>query len=61
MKKSFNIQKLLCSMFKRHGTKPMHPFSLRTFQRDQEGDLKHPSLMDLISTKQNREIIFLHR
>jgi len=38
-----------------HGTKPMHPSSSRAFQRDQdqEHDLKHPGLVDLISTKQN--------
>jgi hypothetical protein len=40
-----------------HGTKPMHPSSLRAFQRHQEHDLKHPGFMDLITTKQ---ITFLH-
>ncbi len=44
-----------------HGTKPMHPFSFRAFQRDQECDLKHPSSMDLISTKQNKQTTLLHR
>ncbi len=48
-------------MSKRHGTKPMHPSSLRAFQIDQEGDLKHPGLVDLISTKQNKQTTFLHR
>ncbi len=28
---------------KHHGTKPMHPSSLRAFQRHKEQDLKHPS------------------
>jgi hypothetical protein len=32
----------------------MHPSSTRAFQREQEHDLKHPSSMDLISTKQNK-------
>jgi hypothetical protein len=57
VKKSFNIQELLHHKSKRHGTKPMHPSSLRAFQRHQEHDLKHPGLMDLITTKQ---ITFLH-
>jgi hypothetical protein len=32
---------------------PCTPSSSRAFQRDQEHDLKHLGLMDLISTKQN--------
>jgi hypothetical protein len=32
----------------------MDPFSLRAFQRHQEHDLKHPSLVDLVSMKQNK-------
>jgi len=39
---------------KRHGTKPIHPCWSRTFQRHQEHDLKHPALVDLITTKQNK-------
>jgi len=39
----------------------MHPSSLRAFQRHQEHDLKHPSLVDLITTKQNKQTTFLHR
>jgi hypothetical protein len=31
----------------------MHPSWLRAFQRQQELDLKHPGLVDLIPTKQN--------
>jgi hypothetical protein len=54
VKKSFNIQELLHHKFKCHGTKPMHPSSSRAFQRHQEHDLKHPSLVDLITTKQNK-------
>jgi len=54
MKKSFNIQELLHYKSKRRGTKPMHPSSSRAFQRDQERNLKHPSSVDLISTKQNK-------
>ncbi len=34
--------------------KPTHPFSSRTFQRHQEHDLKHPCLVDVIITKQNK-------
>jgi hypothetical protein len=30
------------------------PSSSRAFQRHQEHDLKHPSLVDLITTKQNK-------
>jgi hypothetical protein len=54
MKKSFNIQELLHRKSKHHGTKPMHPSLSRAFQRDQESDLKHPSLVDLTSTKQDK-------
>jgi hypothetical protein len=38
----------------------MHPFFARAFQRDQEHDFKHPSLVDLMSinkTKQNKQTI----
>ncbi len=38
----------------------MHPsFSWRAFERHQEHDLKHPSLMDLIGTKQNKQTTLL--
>jgi hypothetical protein len=61
MKKSFNIQELLHHKSKCHETKPMHP-SPRAFQRDQQRDLKHPGLLDLISTnktKQNKQTNYL--
>jgi hypothetical protein len=61
MKKSFNIQELLHHESKRHETKPIHPSSSRTFQRDQERDLKHPSSVDLIGTKQNKQTTLLQR
>jgi hypothetical protein len=32
----------------------MHPSSSRAFQRYQEDNLKHPSSVDLITTKQNK-------
>ncbi len=52
--KSFNIQELLHHKSKSHGTKPMQPSSSsRAFERHQEHDLKHPGLLDLITTKQN--------
>jgi hypothetical protein len=53
VKKSYNIQELLHHKSKCHGTKPMHPSS-KVFKREQECDLKHPSLVDLISMKQNK-------
>ncbi len=60
MKKSFNIQELLHRKSKHHGSKPMHHPSLsRAFQRHQEHNLKHPSLVDFISTKQNKKATFL--
>jgi hypothetical protein len=37
----------------------MHPSLSRAFQRHQKHDLKHPNLVDLISTKQNKKITFL--
>jgi hypothetical protein len=52
VKKSFNIQELVHRQFKRHEHNLMHPSSSRAFQRDEECDLKHPSLVDLIGTKQ---------
>jgi hypothetical protein len=56
VKKLFNIQKNLHWKSKHHGTKPMHPTSLRAFQRHQEHDLKHPG-----STKQNKPPSFIDR
>jgi len=32
----------------------MHPSSSSAFQRHQEHDLKHPTSVDLITTKQNK-------
>jgi hypothetical protein len=56
MKKSFNIQELLHGKSNhRHGTKPMHPFASRAFQkRDQECTLKHPDSVDPHKYKQNK-------
>jgi hypothetical protein len=40
---------------KRHENKPVHPASSsRAFKRHQEHYLKHPGLVDLITTKQNK-------
>jgi hypothetical protein len=62
VKKSFHIEELLLHpKSKRHGTKPMHPFSLRAFQRHEEHNLKHPSSVDLITTKQNKLPSFIDR
>jgi len=61
MKKSFNIQELLHCKSKLDGTKPMHPSLLRAFQRHQEHDLKHPSWVDLVTTKQNKLPSFIYR
>jgi hypothetical protein len=61
VKISFNIQELLHHKSKRHET---NPASSRAFQRDQECDLKHPGLVDLISTsktKQNKLPSFIYR
>jgi hypothetical protein len=58
--KSFNIQELLHDKSKHHEIKPMHPFSSRAFQRDQECDLTHPCLVDLISSnKTNKQPSFI--
>ncbi len=38
----------------------MHPFSSRFFQRNQEHNLNHPSLVDIISTKKNKLPTFLY-
>jgi len=61
VKKSFNIQELLHCKSRHHGTTPMHPSLLRAFQRHQEHDLKHPSTVDLITTKQNKLPCFIGR
>ncbi len=56
MKKSFNIQELWHHKSKRHGTQAhATPSSLlRAFQRHGEHDLKHPTSVDLVTTKQNK-------
>jgi hypothetical protein len=59
--KIFNIQELLHHKSKHHGTKPMHPSPSRAIQRDQEPNMKHSGLLDLISTKQNKQTTLLHR
>jgi hypothetical protein len=55
MNKSFNVKELLHYKSKRHETKLMHPSSLKAFQRDQECNLKHPSLVDPISTNKTKQ------
>jgi hypothetical protein len=60
VKKSFNIQELLQCKSKCHETKLMHTSSSRAFQRYQEHDLKHPGLVNLIVTKQNKLPCFTH-
>jgi hypothetical protein len=42
-------------------TKPVHPSSSRAFQRHQRHDLKHPSEVGLITTKQNKLPSFIDR
>ncbi len=61
MKKLFNIQELWHRKSKNHVTKPMHPSSLRAFQRHQEHNLKHLGLVDLITIKQNKLTSFIDR
>ncbi len=43
-------------MSKHHETKPVHPFSLRALQRDQECNLKHPCSVDLISSNKTNKL-----
>jgi len=59
MKKSFDIQELLHRKSKRHETKPMHPSSLRAFQRDQEHNLKRPGWVDFIHTNKTTQTNYL--
>jgi hypothetical protein len=59
LKISFNIQELLHHKSKRHETNPDAPSSSRAFQRDQECDLKHPGLVDLISTSKTKQTNYL--
>jgi hypothetical protein len=63
MKKSFNIQELLHRKSKRHGTKPMHPSSLKAFQRHPEHNLKHPGSVNFITKLQNKtkQTTLIHR
>jgi hypothetical protein len=56
-----NQSKFLHHKSKHHGTKPMHPSSLRAFQRHQEHDLKHPGLVNFIITKQKKLLSFINR
>jgi len=37
----------------------MHPASSRAFQRDQECDLKHPGLVDLVSASKTKQTNYL--
>jgi len=41
--------------------KPMHPSWSRASQRHHEHDLKHPSSVDLLTTKQNKLPSFIDR
>ncbi len=60
--KSFNIQELLHRKSKHHGTKAHTPLPLsRAFERHQEHDLKHPGLVDLRTSKQNKLPSFIDR
>jgi hypothetical protein len=59
VKKSFDIQELVDHKTKHHGIKPMHPSSLRAFQRQQEHILKHPSSVDLIGTLKTKQTNYL--
>jgi hypothetical protein len=53
VKESFNIQELLHHKSKCHETKPMHPLLLESFPKETKNhNLKHPSSVELISTKQ---------
>jgi hypothetical protein len=59
VKKSFNIQELLQCKSKLQEPSPMHPSLSKAFQRHQGHDFKHPSLVDLITTKQNKQTTLL--
>jgi hypothetical protein len=61
MKKSFNIQELLHRKSKLHEPSPCTPPHQELSKRHQEHDLKHPSLVDLIITKQNKLPSFIDR
>jgi len=52
---------LVKSFPKTQRTKPMHLSLSRAFQRHKEHDLKHPSSVDLITTKQNKLPSFIDR
>jgi len=54
MKKSLNIIELLHHKSKHHEIKLMHPSSLRSFQRNQKRDLKHPNFNGFHHYKQNK-------
>ncbi len=64
MKKLFNIQELIHCKSKNHETKPINPSTLKAFQKDQERNMKHPSLVDLIhrnKTKQKKQTTLFHK
>jgi hypothetical protein len=52
MKKSFNIQKLLCCKSKHHETKANAPLLVKSFPKIRKFNMKHPGLGDLSMTKQ---------
>jgi hypothetical protein len=55
------IQELLHWKSRRHGTKLTDLFLSRAFQRHQEHNVKHPDLVDFITTKQNKLPSFIDR
>jgi hypothetical protein len=60
VKNSFNIQELLHKS-NHHGTKPMHPSSLRTFQRHEEQSEAWFSGSHSYKIKQNKLPFFIDR
>jgi hypothetical protein len=62
VKKTFNIQELFAPQVQMPWNEAHAPlFSSRAFQRDQECNLKHPGLVDLIGKKQNKQTTLLDR
>jgi hypothetical protein len=59
VKISFNIQELLPHKSKRYGTRPMHPSSLRAFQREKECNMKHTGSVDLIGTNKTKQTNYI--
>jgi len=61
VKKSFNIQELFAQQVKTPWNQTHAPLLVKSFPKTPKNDLKHPSSVDLIFTKQSKLPSFIDR